>query len=111
MHFRSMLLVKALSGRRDDAVEEFKRLHVLADTAKTVAGYIDGELLIDTHDSSMVCITARWTSQSAYQEWVDSPVRLAQMSAFPQGLMDDTCPPTTFWFQCAQVVHQDTAGR
>lgn len=71
---RSVLVIRAKPGRRDELVELFARLQVL-EKARRQEGFVSCEVQIPTDGDEHVLVTALWTSPDAYQGWLDNPVR------------------------------------
>src|SRR5438445_307606 len=80
---RSMLVLRARRGRRDDVVELFERLGILRE-ASAVPGFVGAELQVAADASDELLVTATWESQSAYAAWLESPVRERMRSAPPR---------------------------
>jgi quinol monooxygenase YgiN len=71
---RSVLLLRALPGRRDDVQTLFRRLGVLREASR-VAGFRDAELHLSADDEDELLVTATWDDDAAYSAWLESPVR------------------------------------
>jgi heme-degrading monooxygenase HmoA len=71
---RSVLVIRAKPGRRDELVELFSRLQVL-EKASRQEGFVSCEVQVPADDDEHVLVTALWTSPDAYQGWLDNPVR------------------------------------
>jgi quinol monooxygenase YgiN len=71
---RSVLVLRARSGRRDDVVALFVRLDVLRE-ASAVPGFVAAELQVSADGSDELLVTATWESAAAYGTWLESPVR------------------------------------
>jgi quinol monooxygenase YgiN len=71
---RSVLVLRARSGRRDDVVALFARLDVLRE-ASAVPGFVAAELQVSADGSDELLVTATWESAAAYDTWLESPVR------------------------------------
>lgn len=75
-------------GMRDEAAHAFIQLRVLEDCAQAVEGFLDGEMMLSHEDPDLMYVTALWASESAYQQWLTSPVRAAQGQALTPYLAD-----------------------
>jgi|SRR5438105_6300863 len=71
---RSVLVLRARPGRRDDVTALFEQLGVLRE-ASAVPGFISAELLAAADDADEILVTATWRSAFAYEAWLESPVR------------------------------------
>jgi heme-degrading monooxygenase HmoA len=87
---RSVLLLRARSGRRDDVVALFERLGILRE-ASAIPGFVAAELQLATGDADELLVTATWDSADAYDAWLGSPVRERMRPELEQLLAE---PPT-----------------
>ena len=71
---RSVLVLRALPGRRDDVQALFQRLGVLREASR-VPGFRDAELHLAAGDEDELLVTATWDDDAAYSAWLESPVR------------------------------------
>lgn len=71
---RSVLALRAPAGRGSELVETFARLDVLG-AASEIPGFVRGELQGRCDDEDAMLVTAVWTSETAYEQWLRSPVR------------------------------------
>jgi quinol monooxygenase YgiN len=71
---RSVLVLRARSGRRDDVVLLFERLGILRE-ASAIPGFVGAELQVSVGDADELLVTATWQSADAYDAWLESPVR------------------------------------
>jgi quinol monooxygenase YgiN len=71
---RSVLVLKARSGRRDDVVALFARLGVLR-VSSAVPGFVGAELHVAADGSDELLVTATWESAEAYDTWLGHPER------------------------------------
>jgi quinol monooxygenase YgiN len=71
---RSVLVLRAKPGRRDEVVALFARLGVLGE-ASAVPGFVGAELHVAADGSDELLVTATWESAAAYDRWLESPVR------------------------------------
>jgi quinol monooxygenase YgiN len=71
---RSVLVLRARSGRRDDVVELFARLDILRE-ASAVPGFVAAELQVALDGPDELLVTATWDSAASYDTWLESPVR------------------------------------
>jgi quinol monooxygenase YgiN len=71
---RSVLVLRARSGRRDDVVALFERLGILRE-ASAIPGFVGAELQVATDAADELLVTATWESAAAYDAWLQSPVR------------------------------------
>src|SRR5436309_9374370 len=88
---RSMLVLRARRGRRDDVVELFERLGILRE-ASAVPGFVGAELQVAADASDELLVTATWESQSAYDAWLESPVRERMRPALEELLAEPPAP-------------------
>jgi heme-degrading monooxygenase HmoA len=98
---RSVLVLRARPGRRDDVVALFERLGVLRE-ASTVPGFVDAELHVTNSDELLV--TATWESAAAYDRWLESAVRARMQPALEELLV---VPPVP---RVYELVHRATAS-
>src|SRR2546430_17060219 len=96
---RSVLVLRARPGRRDDVVALFERLGVLRE-ASAVPGFVDAELHVT--DSDELLVTATWESAAAYDPWLESPGRERMQPAL-EGLLVEPPGPRVF-----ELVHRPT---
>ncbi len=71
---RSVLVLRAAPGRRDEVVALFERLRVL-ELASEVPGFCHAELARGVDDADELLVTAAWESPEAYARWLESPMR------------------------------------
>jgi heme-degrading monooxygenase HmoA len=71
---RTLLYLKTKPGRRDELLQVFERLGVLA-VASEQPGFLGAELSLDVDDENQVLIAAFWASPEHYEAWFASPVR------------------------------------
>ena len=88
---RSVLVLRTRSGRRDDVVELFARLGILRE-ASAVPGFVGAELQVAADASDELLVTATWESQSAYDAWLESPVRERMLPALEELLAEPPAP-------------------
>jgi quinol monooxygenase YgiN len=98
---RSVLVLRARPGRRDDVVALFERLGVLRE-ASAVPGFVDAELHVT--DSDELLVTATWESAAAYDRWLESPVRERMRPALEDLLVEPPVP------RVYELVHRATAS-
>ena len=98
---RSVLVLRARPGRRDDVVALFERLGVLRE-ASAVPGFADAELYVT--DSDELLVTAMWESPAAYGRWLESPVRERMRPALEELLVEPPVP------RLYELVHRTTAS-
>ena len=71
---RSVLILRARSGRRNDVVALYARLEILRQ-ASAVPGFVGAELQVAADGSDELLVTATWDSAAAYDTWLQSPMR------------------------------------
>ena len=98
---RSVLVLRARPGRRDDVVVLFERLSVLRE-ASAVPGFVDAELHVT--DSDELLVTATWESAAANDRWLESPVRERMRPALEDLLVEPPVP------RVYELVHRATAS-
>jgi heme-degrading monooxygenase HmoA len=98
---RSVLILHARQGRRDDVVALFARLGVLRE-ASVVPGFVDAELHVADGDELLV--TATWESAAAYDGWLESPVRERMRPELEELLVEPPVP------RVYELVHRATAS-
>jgi len=86
-----MLVLRARRGRRDDVVELFERLGILRE-ASAVPGFVGAELQVAADASDELLVTATWESESAYDAWLESPVRERMRPAIEELLAEPPAP-------------------
>jgi len=69
-----MLALRAKPGHRDEVVALFERLEILHE-ASAVPGFVSAELQVAADNPDDLLVTATWESASAYDAWLESPVR------------------------------------
>jgi quinol monooxygenase YgiN len=69
-----MLALRAKPGHRDEVVALFERLEILRE-ASAVPGFVSAELHVAADNPDDLLVTATWESASAYDAWLESPVR------------------------------------
>ena len=98
---RSVLILRARSGRRNDVVALFARLGVLRE-ASAVPGFVDAELHVADGDELLV--TATWESAAAYDGWLESPVRERMRPELEELLVEPPVP------RVYELVHRATTS-
>jgi len=88
---RSLLVLRARPGRRDDVVTLFERLGVLRE-ASAVPGFLAGELHVAADGPDELLVTATWASAAAYDAWLESPVRERMRPALEELLVEPPMP-------------------
>jgi quinol monooxygenase YgiN len=88
---RSLLVLRARPGRRDDVVTLFERLGVLRE-ASAVPGFLAGELHVAADGSDELLVTATWASAAAYDAWLESPVRERLRPSLEELLVEPPMP-------------------
>ena len=88
---RSLLVLRARPGRRDDVVTLFERLGVLRE-ASVMPGFLTGELHVAADGSDELLVTATWASAAAYDAWLESPVRERMRPALEELLVEPPMP-------------------
>jgi quinol monooxygenase YgiN len=88
---RSVLVLRALPGRRDDVTALFERLEILRQ-ASAVPGFLGAELDAAADDPDELLVTAMWESGAAYDAWLESPVREQMRSPLEQLLAEAPQP-------------------
>jgi quinol monooxygenase YgiN len=88
---RSVLVLRARDGRRDDVVSLFARLAVLRE-ASAVPGFLRAELAVASDGSDELLVTATWESRAAYDGWLESPVREQLRPALEELLAEAPVP-------------------
>ncbi|EPU5977941.1 antibiotic biosynthesis monooxygenase family protein [Vibrio vulnificus] len=78
MPFISMLSFKSHDGNGAKLAELHMRRRCVEEAAETISGFIAGKTMLCEDDPSRVLVMCTWENKSAYQEWLDSPVRAAQ---------------------------------
>jgi heme-degrading monooxygenase HmoA len=73
---RSLLYLRTKPNRRDELLQVFERLGVLA-LASQQPGFLGAELQVPLDDGDEVLVTAAWASPEHYEAWLASPVREA----------------------------------
>ena len=71
---RSVLVLRALPGRRDEVAGLFERLGILRE-ADALDGFLSGELHLAADGSDELLVTATWAGPASYEAWLASPVR------------------------------------
>jgi quinol monooxygenase YgiN len=99
---RSVLILRARQGRRDDVVALFARLGVLRE-ASAVPGFIDAELHV-AGGSDELLVTATWESAAAYDGWLESPVRERMRPELEELLVEPPVP------RVYELVHRATTS-
>jgi quinol monooxygenase YgiN len=97
---RSVLHLRARSGRRDDVVALFARLEVLRE-ASAVPGFVAAELQVAVDRSDELLVTATWESAAAYDVWLESPVRERMRPALEELLAE---PPAGRVYELVQTL-------
>ena len=97
---RSVLVLRTRSGRRDDVVELFARLGILRE-ASAMPGFIGAELQVAADAADELLVTATWESPTAYDAWLESPVRERMRPALEQLLAE---PPVPRVYELVQTV-------
>jgi|SRR5579862_1766651 quinol monooxygenase YgiN len=88
---RSVLLLRARDGRRDDVVKLFADLGIL-EHSSAVPGFLGAELQVAADGSDELLVTATWESEAAYNTWLASPVRERMRPALDELLADSPTP-------------------
>jgi heme-degrading monooxygenase HmoA len=88
---RSVLVLAARSGRRDEVVAMFARLDVLRASSE-VPGFVGAELQVPTDGSDELLVTATWESADAYDSWLASPARERIRPALEELLREPPSP-------------------
>jgi quinol monooxygenase YgiN len=88
---RSVLVLRARDGRRDDVVALFARLGVLRE-ASAVPGFLSAELDVAADGSDDLLVTATWESGGAYDQWLGSSVRERMRPALEELLVEPPVP-------------------
>ena len=73
---RSVLYLQPHAGRAQAVADLYRSAGVL-DDATALDGCLGAELQVPLDDSGPLLVTALWRDQTAYQSWIDSPVRAA----------------------------------
>jgi quinol monooxygenase YgiN len=71
---QSVLTFKLLPGKRQEFIDTFLRIEVLAKSSFQ-DGFLGGQLHVDVRDPDRAVVTAQWDSPAAYQGWLDNPIR------------------------------------
>jgi quinol monooxygenase YgiN len=91
---RSVLVLHALPGRREDVTALFDRLQILRE-ASAIPGFLGAELDASADDPDELLVTATWESGAAYGAWLESPVR-ERMRAPLEMLLAETPQPRVY---------------
>ncbi len=91
---RSVLILRARDGRREDVVQLFERLGVLRE-ASAVRGFVAAELSVATDGCDELLVVATWEDADAYDRWLQSSVRERMRPAL-QELLAETPVPRTY---------------
>jgi quinol monooxygenase YgiN len=88
---RSVLVLRALPGRRDEVAALFEELGILR-KASVLRGFLSGELHRAADGSDDLLVTATWDSPAAYEAWLASPVRERMRPALEALLAEPPVP-------------------
>ncbi|APZ91581.1 antibiotic biosynthesis monooxygenase family protein [Fuerstiella marisgermanici] len=78
MEVVSHMIVRTSPGKRDAAIEAYRKRDVLRECADVIPGFIRGELLVCQDDLDVLCVATHWKSADDYQQWLDHPLRADQ---------------------------------
>jgi quinol monooxygenase YgiN len=91
---RSVLVLRARPGRRDDVTALFDQLGILRE-ASTLPGFLAVELDWSADDPDELLVTASWESAASYDAWLESPVR-ERMRAPLEALLAERPQPRVY---------------
>jgi quinol monooxygenase YgiN len=97
---RSILVLRARPGRRDDVTALFERLEILRE-ASAIPGFLGAELGASADDADELLVTATWESDAAYDAWLESPVRERMRAPLEELLAE---PPEPRVYERVQAV-------
>jgi heme-degrading monooxygenase HmoA len=84
--FRTIIYLSPRNGDVQSVIDYFLGEDVLEHSAE-VDGFISAELFQSTNGGPMM-VTATWTSEDAYQRWIDHPWRIDSNTRINQVLED-----------------------
>jgi quinol monooxygenase YgiN len=88
---RSVLLLRARDGCRDEVVSLFAELGIL-EQSSAVPGFLGAELQVAVDGSDELLVTATWKNEAAYDTWLASPVRERMRPALDRLLAESPTP-------------------
>ena len=97
---RSVLVLRARFGRRGEVTALFERLGILHE-ASTIPGFLGVELDLSADEPDELLVTATWESGTAYEAWLESPVRERMRAPLEELLAEK---PTPRVYECLDVL-------
>jgi heme-degrading monooxygenase HmoA len=76
----SILTLRSLPGRREEALAQFTQRRVLETCRDVVPGFLSGRLLRSHDDDDLACVICEWTDRAAFEQWMNSPHRRSDAS-------------------------------
>jgi heme-degrading monooxygenase HmoA len=97
---RSLLYLQTKPGRREEVLQIFERLGILAVAAKQ-PGFLGAELAVAAEDENQLVVTGFWASPEHYEAWLANPIR-GELLMQAEHLLDG--PPTTRLYRVIESV-------